>query len=56
MVAGRKVKTDSGTRFRWSDGSALDPAQIKVGDHAYIEGWDKPQGYVQASKVKIDCR
>ena len=38
-VAGRKVKTDTGTQFKWSDGTALDASQIRAGDHAYVEGW-----------------
>ena len=37
-VAGHKVHTDGGTRFKWSDGTALDPSKIVVGDQAYVEG------------------
>ena len=55
-VGGRKVKTDAGTKFKWSDGTALDPSQIRAGDQAYVEGWSKPEGYVQATKLVIDCR
>jgi hypothetical protein len=55
-VAGRKVKTDAGTKFRWSDGTALDAAQIRAGDQAYVEGWGLPEGYVEATKLVIDCR
>ena len=55
VVAGRKVKTDGGTAFKWSDGTALDKSQIKVGDQAYVEGVQK-DGYVLAAKVVVDCR
>lgn len=56
FIKGRKVKTDGGTRFKWSDGTALDPAQIQVGDMASVEGWLKPEGYVLATRLVIDCR
>jgi len=56
FVAGLKVRTDGGTRFKWSDGTALDPGQIKVGDQAYVEGTKLDDGSVQASKVMVDCR
>lgn len=55
-VAGRYVETDGSTAFRWSDGSALDPYSIVVGDKAYVEGWSKPEGYVLATKVVMDKR
>ena len=54
-VAGRKVKTDTGTQFKWSDGSALDASQIRAGDHAYVEGWSI-DGYVQATRLVINNR
>jgi hypothetical protein len=56
VVAGRKVKTDGATRFKWSDGTALDPGAIRSGDQAYVEGWAKPEGHVLASKFVVDCR
>ena len=56
FVAGIKVRTDGGTRFKWSDGTALDPSQIKVGDQAYVEGTKQGDGSVLASKVMVDCR
>jgi len=55
VVAGQKVKTDGTTRFKWSDGSALSPADIKVGDKATVAGWKK-DGYVLAEKVVVDKR
>jgi hypothetical protein len=55
-VAGRYVKTDGGTRFKWSDGTALDAHAIRAGDQAYVEGFTKPDGYVLAAKVIVDCR
>jgi hypothetical protein len=55
-VAGRKVKTDAGTQFKWSDGTVLDAAQIRAGDQAHVEGWSLPEGYVQATRLVIDCR
>lgn len=55
-VAGRKVKTDAGTHFKWSDATPLDPAQIRAGDQAYVEGWSLPEGYVQATRLVIACR
>ena len=56
VVGGRKVKTDGSTAFKWSDGSALDPKAIQAGDQAYVEGWNKPEGYVLATKVVVDKR
>jgi hypothetical protein len=56
MVSGTPVKTHNGTRFKWSDGTALDPGDIKVGDQAYVEGWKNPGGTVDASKLVIQCR
>ncbi len=55
-VAGRKVKTDGSTAFKWSDGTALDPKAIQTGDQARVEGWSKPEGYVLATKVVVDKR
>ena len=55
-VAGRKLKTDTGTQFKWSDGTPLDASLIRVGDHAYVEGWKLPEGYVQATRLVIDRR
>ncbi len=56
QVAGHKVHTDGGTRFKWSDGTALDPAKIVVGDQASVEGTKQADGSVLASKVMVDCR
>lgn len=56
FVAGVKVRTDGGTRFKWSDGTPLDPAQIRVGDQAYVEGTKQGDGSVLASRVVVDCR
>ena len=53
-VAGRKVKTDAGTQMKWSDGAALDGALVKAGDHAYVEGWSRPEGYVEATRLVVD--
>ncbi len=55
VVAGRKVKTDGSTRFKWSDSTHLDPREIKVGDRARVEG-RKKNGHVLASKLVVDCR
>ncbi len=55
VVAGRKVKTDGATRFKWSDGTALSPGEIRVGDRAAVAGWRK-NGYVLAAKVVVDRR
>ncbi len=55
-VAGRRVETDGGTTFKWSDGSGLDPYAVVVGDQAYVEGWSKPEGYVLATKLVVDKR
>jgi hypothetical protein len=52
-VDGVKVKTNSSTKFRTAGGDALDPASIRVGQHAYVEGWREPGQPVVASKVKI---
>lgn len=56
VVAGRTVKTGSGTKFKWSDRTGLNPGDIKVGDKAYVEGWKKSNGVVDAKKVVVDCR
>jgi hypothetical protein len=56
MVSGTTVKTDKGTKFKWSDGTVLNPGDIKVGDKAYVEGWKTSGGTVQATKLVIDCR
>jgi len=55
-VAGRKVKTDAGTQMKWSDGATLDGALVKAGDHAYVEGWSQPEGYVEATRLVVDKR
>jgi hypothetical protein len=55
VVAGREVRTSGGTKFRWSDGTSLNPHDIKVGDKAYVEGWKKGGGAVSATKLKVDC-
>ena len=55
VVGGRHVKTNGGTKFRWSDGTSLNPRDIKVGDKAYVEGWKKPGGTIKATKLKVDC-
>jgi hypothetical protein len=56
VVAGRTVKTSSGTKFKWSDKTALNPNDIRAGDKAYIEGWKRSNGVVDAKKVVVDCR
>jgi hypothetical protein len=56
QVSGRKVRTDAATRFKWSDGTALDPKAIETGDRAHVEGWSRPEGYVLAVKLVVDCR
>jgi hypothetical protein len=55
VVAGQKVKTDGTTRFKWSDGSALSPGDIQVGDKATVAGWKK-DGYVLAEKLVVNKR
>ena len=52
-VDGVKVKTDGQTAFRKADGSHLDPGSIRVGQHAYVEGWQEPSKPLLASLVKI---
>lgn len=52
-VAGRRVKTDAGTQMKWSDGSLLDGALVKEGYNAYVEGWNLPEGYVQATRLVV---
>lgn len=55
VVAGRKVKTDGTTKFKWSDGTALSPGEILAGDRASVAGWKK-NGYVLAAKLVVDRR
>ncbi len=56
IVSGTTVRTHNGTRFKWSDGTALNPGDIRTGDKAYVEGWKRSGGTVEASKLVIDCR
>jgi len=55
VVKGHSVKVDSGTRLKWSDGTALDVSSIQVGDVATVDGRQK-DGYVLATKLVVDCR
>jgi hypothetical protein len=55
VVSGRTVKTDATTRFKWSDGAALSPDEIQVGDKASVKGWAK-DGYVLADRLVVDRR
>jgi len=55
VIAGHEVRTDGSTKFSWSDGSALSPGDVKVGDKAYVEGWSK-NGYILATKIVVDKR
>ncbi len=55
VISGHEVRTDGATRFKWSDGAALAPAEIQVGDRAYVVGWNKGT-YVLAEKIAIDRR
>jgi hypothetical protein len=55
VVAGHEVRTDGTTRFKWSDGSALSPGEIQVGDRAHVVGWNKGT-YVRAEAIVIDRR
>jgi hypothetical protein len=55
-IAGKAVITDGGTTLKWSDGTPLDPGDVRVGDHAHVEGWTKQDGTVLASKLTIDRR
>jgi len=55
VISGHEVRTDGTTRFKWSDGAALSPAEILVGDRAYVVGWNKGT-YVLAEKIAIDRR
>ena len=54
VVAGRTVRTNAQTGFRWSDGSTLDPRAIKAGQTAYVEGWKKSDGSVRATGFRVD--
>ena len=56
IISGKKVRTDGGTKFKWSDRTALDPSQVRAGDKAYVEGWKKSDGSVLAAKLVVDCR
>ena len=55
VVAGHEVRTDGTTRFKWSDGAALSPGEIQVGDRARVVGWNKG-AYILAEKIVIDRR
>ena len=56
VVAGWTIKTNNGTRFKWSDGGSLNPGDIAVGDRAYVEGWQESGSTVEATKVVINKR
>ena len=47
-----KVVTDGNTKFKKRGGGNLDPASLKVGQNAYVEGWNK-FGQLFAEKVVI---
>jgi len=53
-IAGKTVYTASSTKFKWSDGSTLDPHAIKVGQTAYVEGLRNRDGALKASAVVVD--
>lgn len=53
VVAGRLLHTSDQTRFRWSDGSTLDPRELKAGQTAYVEGWKKADGSVRTTTLKV---
>lgn len=53
-IAGKTVYTSGSTKFKWSDGSALDPHAIKVGQTAYVEGLRNRDGALKASAVVVD--
>jgi hypothetical protein len=54
VVAGRTLHTSDQTRFRWSDGSTLDPREIRAGQTAYVEGWKKSDGSVRTTGLRVD--
>lgn len=53
-IAGKTVYTSGSTKFKWSDGSTLDPRVIKVGNTAYVEGLRNREGALKASAVVVD--
>lgn len=54
VVKGVTVTTSAETKFRRSDGSALAPGDIKVGQKAGVEGWKKTDGVVKAQKLTVE--
>jgi len=54
VVAGRTVRTDSATKFQWSDHSPLDPADIKAGQSAFVQGWKKGDGDIRATTFQVE--
>jgi hypothetical protein len=54
VVAGNTVRTSSDTKVRRSDGSAMSPTEIKVGQTASVEGWRKTDGSVRATKIVVE--
>jgi hypothetical protein len=52
-VDGVKVTTDGNTRFVRPGGGAFDPASIRVGQPAYVEGWQEPGKPIRATTVRI---
>jgi hypothetical protein len=55
VISGHEVRTNGTTRFKWSDGAALSPGEIQVGDRAHVVGWNKG-AYVLAQKIEIKRR
>jgi hypothetical protein len=55
VVSGHEVRTNGTTRFKWSDGAALSPGDIRVGDRALVVGWNKGT-HILAEKIAIDRR
>jgi Domain of unknown function (DUF5666) len=54
IVKGVTVTTSADTKLRGSDGSTLAPGDIKVGQHAEVEGWKRTDGVVKAQKLTLD--
>lgn len=55
VIAGHEVRTSGTTQFKWSDGAALSPGEIQVGDRARVVGWAK-SAHVLAEKIVVDRR
>jgi hypothetical protein len=53
VVSGVTVKTAADTKVRGAGGKQMSVADLKLGQSLSVEGWKKPEGWVQAGRITI---